>query len=293
VVSKEGIAIGLKTIAYGPYKSGKSVFGLTLAELGPIGLIDTEYRHEWYTEPAPALSATGAALPTRPFPYDNPRLVRPLPFLAAARGEVYLVQTQEIGVVGRAIEAWTRDPAMAGIVIDSGSVVWDLLQDTRDDSNEKASMLSWTPVKKVNRRLMYAAMSGGKHLIITAHTQEKFSKVGRELVVTGVRPWLEKKSPHWADLTLEFTYPDGCPHPIARVDGEGIGGQGGLVRGAILGDPGKGEPAITFGELVRRLSFMAPSPTPLDQDELDYRNQTTVAAVGGAPTIPEVDGGGR
>lgn len=277
--------MGLKTIGYGPYKSGKSVFGLSMAEVGHIGLIDTEDRMEWYTAP-PA-----SPVPVEPFPFDNPRLVRPLPFLAGARHVVYLVQTKEIAVAGRAIEAWTRDARIAGIVIDSGSVLWDLLQDTRDESDPRTAMLSWTPVKRTNRRLMYAAMSGGKHLLITAHTQEKYKKVGRELAVDGVRPWLEKKTPHWADLTLEFAYPDNSPHPVARVDGEGLGGQGGLVRGAIIGDPGKGEKAPTFGGILRRLSYIAPAPRPgPDMDEIEYRNQTTVDAIGGAKPIPEIDG---
>jgi len=276
--------MGLKAIAFGSYKSGKTAFGLSMAALGPVGVIDTEDRLEWYTVPA--------VTQPRPFPFDNPRRVRPLPFLAAATGIIYLVQTKEVGRVGQAVEGFTRDASLVGVVIDSGSVVWDLLQDTRDESDPRTAMLSWAPVKKTNRRLMYAAMSGGKHLLITAHTQEKFTKVGRELVVSGVRPWLEKKTPHWADLTLEFTYPDGAPHPVMRVDGEGVGGQGGIVRGAILGDYTKTppEPAPTFPGLLQRLAFVAPPPPgDPDPDELEYRNRTTVEAVGGAPKIPGVD----
>lgn len=282
--------MGLKAIAFGSYKSGKSVFGLSLAEVGPIGLIDTEYRMEWYTTPIIGIPAT----PPRLY-YTNERRVRPtLPFLSKATHPIYLVQTQEVGVAGAAIEAWAKDPAISGIVIDSGSVLWDLLQDTRDESDPKTAMLSWTPVKKTNRRLMYAAMASGKHLLITAHTQDRYKKVGKELVVDGVRPWLEKKTPHWADLTLQFLYPEGAPHPVVQIDGEGVGGQGGVVKGRYLGDYMKKppDPAPSFAELLKRLDYV-PEPsatTPLDPDELEYRNRTTVQAVGGQAAVPEIDG---
>src|SRR5258708_7239356 len=124
--------MGLKTIAYGPWSAGKSWLGLSMAQGGPIGLIDTEQRMEGDTEAAPETPG--------PFPFDRPRVVLPtLAPLAPAASTIYLVQTNEIAVAGRAIEGWARDSRIVGMVLDSGSVLWDLLMDTRDESDPRTA----------------------------------------------------------------------------------------------------------------------------------------------------------
>lgn len=268
--------MGLKMITFAPYKSGKTVFGLTMAELGPIGIVDTEQRIQWYTTPHPSVKPAA-------FPYDKPRALRPdLAFFPQNSYVVHLVETMEIAVAGRAIEAWTKDPDIFGVTLDSGSILWDLLQDTRDESDPKTAMLSWTPVKRTNRRLFYALMSGGKHVVVSSHSQDVYKKVGRELTVTGVRPWLEKKSPHWCDLVLEFAFPDGAAAPGCRVAGEGIGGAGGLTKGKIIGDP-------TFKKILDKIVYIPQQAPLVDPDELEHRNRSVVEEVGKSTPIKGVD----
>jgi hypothetical protein len=270
--------VGLKTIGFASYKSGKTVFGLTMAEVGNIGVVDTESRVQWYTIPHP--NKTKEVM----FPYNNPRLLRPdLHFLPKTENIIYLVETMELGVAGKAIQEFSKNNAIVGMSIDSGSILWDELQATRDDSDPKMSMLSWTPIKRTNRRLLYAMTSGNKHVFLSAHAQVMMKKVGSELVETGIKPWLEKKTPHWADIVLEFNYPDDAPYPAFRVAGEGIGGAGGLTRGKIVEDP-------TFKKLLDRITYTIPDePESQTPDEIEYRNRTVVEGTGKSKPVPGVD----
>jgi hypothetical protein len=278
--------MGLRVIAYAPFKQGKTVLGLTMAELGDVGILDSEARLQHYTIPHPSIQ------PAK-FPFDHPRAVRidnemcalnpKLKEALSKAGCVYVVQTKDIHEAGRAIAEFTSAPGLAGIVIDSGSILWDLFQDTRDDSDPKTAMLSWTPIKRYLKRFHYSLDYGEKHILETAHVQEVIKKVGSEFVKVGERPWLEKKTPHWADLTVSLEYPDNAKWPTMVVQGEGIGGAGGLRRGARVENP-------TFGELVRRVGALEGAITPArPEEEVTYRNAATLERIGASAPIKGVD----
>ncbi len=279
--------MGLRVIASAQFKMGKTVFALSMAELGPIGVLDSEGRWQHYTKKHPTIKP-GL------FPYHCPVLpkldnamCKNNPKLLAALKKatvIYVVQTKDLQEGGRAVAEWTTNPDLIGIVIDSGSVLWDLFQDTRDDSDPKTAMLSWTPIKKFLKRFHYSLDYGGKHIIETAHVQDVIKKVGSEFVTTGQRPWLEKKTPHWADMTISFEYPQGAKWPSLIVEGEGIGGAGGLTRGVKMEN-------CTFGELVRLTGAtvgddaLTPAMAP---QEVEYRNKRAMEKIG-KTTVPGVD----
>ena len=266
--------MGLKAIAYAGYKTGKTVFGLTMAELGPIGVIDNEGRHQWYTQPAPP------SVPRREFPFDDPRVVRTdldmlavNPVLAASFAAchvVYLVQTVDLERVRLAVRAFNRDPDVVGIDIDSGSIMWDMLMSTRDTSDERKSMLSWAPVKEWDRLFKIGLTAGQKHCLLIAHAQDKLKMVKRpdgsaEFLVEKIVPRLEKYSGHWADIVVSFDMPDGATHPSLIVVDEGTGGAGGLRRGVRMDNP-------TFKKVVDRLGRL-PDSTPVPEADVAYRNK--------------------
>lgn len=280
--------MGLRVIVSAPYKHGKTVLGVTVAELGPIGVLDSESRWQHFTAPHPSIS------PSK-FPFDSPRAIRtdngmcetnPVLRASLSRASVaYVVQTKDIGEAGRAVAEFTGHPDITGIVIDSGSVYWDLFQDTRDDSDPKTAMLSWTPIKRYLKRFHYALDFGGKHVLETAHVQDIIKKVGSEFIKAGERPWLEKKTPHWADLVGTLDYPENAPFPTFIVTGEGIGGSGGLRRGARVENP-------TFAKLVAMAgsaAATAPIRPELPPEEVTYRNSSHLEKIGNSPAVKGVD----
>jgi hypothetical protein len=268
--------VGLKLVPFGPNKVGKTVFGLTMAEVGPIGVIDTEGRHQWYTLPL-------VDAPKRPFPYDNPRRVRPdldmlraNPTLQAAFASahpIYLVQTVDLEKTRLATKAWNNDADIVGIDLDSGSITWDMLMSTRDDSDERKAMLSWGPVKAWDKLYKIGLTGGNKHVIILAHAQEKLKMVKRpdgsnEFITEKIVPRLEKYSGHWADMVVTFDYPEGAKFPTLIVIDEGTGGAGGLRRGAKMPDP-------TFKKLLDRLGWIPATAQEVtaEQTDIAYRNK--------------------
>jgi len=291
-LQKEEQLIGLKLIPYGPNKVGKTVFGLTMAERGPIGVVDTEGRHQWYTIPI-----EGA--PARPWPYDQPRRIRPdlamlthNPTLQAAFSSahpIYLVQTVDLEKTRLATKAWNNDPAIFGIDLDSGSIQWDMLMSTRDTSDERKAMLSWGPVKEWDKLYKIGLTGGNKHVLILAHAQEKLKMVKRpdgsnEFITEKIVPRLEKYSGHWADMVVTFDYPEGAKFPTMIVIDEGTGGAGGLRRGVKMADP-------TFGKLLDRLGWIPPLNVEVtaEQADLAYRNkrETERAAAAASPATKQ------
>jgi hypothetical protein len=265
--------MGLKVIAYAPPKNGKTVFGLTMAEEGAVGVIDAEGRLQWYTEPLPNA-------PKRPWPYDNPRRILPSlgclanPTLAAAFANahpIYLVETVALEQMRKACKVWNNDPDIFGIDLDSATIAWQQLCATRDTSDEKKSMLSWAPIKEWDNLFKIGLSGGGKHVCMIAHAQEKVKLIRRpdgtsEFVTDKVVPRLEKYSGHWADMTVTFDMKEGAKYPNLVVIDEGTGGAGGLTRGSKLPDP-------TFAKLLRKLGRL-PQVTAVPQaDDVGYRNQ--------------------
>lgn len=273
--------MGLKSIVFGPYKSTKTTFCLTMAEAGPLGAVDTEGRWQWLTIPHPTIKPGT-------FPFDNPRQIRPdLTYLPKIEHPIYLVETQQFDRCGKAMEGFTSNKSIVSVCCDSDSVIWDLLQDTRDTSDPRVAMLAWGEVKRFWRRLHYAMASGNKHLVVTAHAQDIYKKVGSEIVTVGTKPWLEKKTPHWVELILELQLPEAHvgmppPSPQMKVIGEGIGGVGGLHKGAIIETP-------TFMKILNRVKHIPTQREELTPGELDYRNAATVAKIAGSPKPTSTD----
>ncbi len=259
--------MGLKTISFSPPKNGKTIFGLSMSEGGPIGVQDTESRIQWYTKPHPTI------IP-REFPYDNPRL----PIVDNSMCEnneviresfkkasvIYLTQTLNLEKNRNAIKRWTTDEEIFGVCIDSGTVIWDYICDLRDDSEDSGGgtdFRSWKPVKRYNRRMFHALLRG-KHVYITAHPQEIYKKSSiagvKKWEVVGVRSHLEKKSGHWADLTVNFSLGKHATFPKMTIHEEGMGGRGGLVKGFEIQNP-------TFMNLIGRLGEL-PAAASLEED---------------------------
>lgn len=270
---------GLKMILYAPYKHGKTVFCLTAVGLGHMGVIDSEGRWGWYTIPHPTHTP-------KAFPFDNPRAIRlgtpmiegnPRLKECLERGKdnvIFLVQTSDQAKARQANASFIRVPEIATHITDSGTKLWDLLMAQRDTSDPKKTMLSWVPIKEVDRRYKDDLEASRKHCIITAHTQEKLRLVeneGRsEFVSDGVVPWLEKKSAYWSDIVATMVMPPMRPNeskpPDLMIVGEGIGGAGGMVRGAKLKNP-------TFPRL---LEIIGGVPAPItDPPQTETTSTTT------------------
>lgn len=293
-----------KTIAFSPPKTGKTVFGLTMFECGTIYIIDTEARVHHYTVPHPGVDPAS-------FPFDNPRIprldnhmVQSNPVLKAAfeagisKGhKIYLVQSIALDVIKDALYAFNRSPEIFGGVVDSSTVIWDYIMDLRDTSNDVGSgtdLKSWIGPKTYNRRMFHGFIASGKHVLVTAHPQEKLklkelADGRREFVVDKVIPHVEKKVPHWADMVVAMEVPPKDPkHPDApifprlRVVDEGLGGLGGLTRGARMENP-------TYKALIDRLGGLT---TPLSVPNLDRDDAASAAVldkIGSGPRIPNTD----
>lgn len=292
--------MGLKVINFAAFKQGKTVLGLSAVELGAVGYHDNEYHARPYLRPH---STTKPAA----FPFDKPMETRTdlgmctsNPVIAAAfasRSPIFLVETMEFDAVTQATEAFANDPRVVTMVYDSGSIVWDLVGDLADEANEESALkneakgrgyestigrLAWTKPKKFLRRMFYAQMQSGKHIYITAHVQEVFKEVDGKLTLVGVKPWLEKKSPHFADLITEAVMPEGkmdyatgkmsLPTPKIKVVGENLGGglNNCFAKGTVIDNP-------TFARLVAMNEGVTTAPTPgPNVDELTHRNRAGV-----------------
>lgn len=297
--------MGLKTIEVAPFKMGKTVLALSSAQVGGVGYIDNEYHARPYLEKHPTLKSGGE------FPFHEPMKTRTNlgmcqtnPAIATAFGTmnpVFLVETMDFGAQMAALSAFADSKEVKTIVIDSGSVVWDLLGDIADSIHEESAAknaargrdvgstmgrLAWNKPKKYNRRFFYACLRSGKHIIVTAHMQEEWKEgADGKLVLAGVRPWLEKKSPHWADLIVEVAMPKAQldtttgkqipPVPSIKIMGENLGGgpDGTLTKGKVLTNP-------TFATLIELTKLGETNPMlALTEDELDYRNRNAVEKV--------------
>lgn len=277
--------MGLKVIAYGAWGSGKTAFAASAAEVGPMGVVDNEQRWQHYTIPHPTEKARkylheGTEIPA----YAYPRLLRQdVAWLPRTEHTIWLVQTMEPGLAWACVQAWAKDPSIKTQVLDSASVLWDLLSDGAYEAqaeNEKLGGLAWVPVKKTFRRITFAMMASGQNWIQIAHRQEILDKAMR---VQDVRPWTEKKSPHWADIIAQFVLGEkGLPR--MRVEKEKVlGGAGGtaLKSGTILEAPTFKQVLVLAGE---REALPTGSP---NMEEIERRASATVAAVAGTPTRKE------
>lgn len=237
--------MGLKIISYGLFGSGKTALAATMAEVCDIGVVDSEQRWQWYTEPHPTVkpkrpsdAAIKAGAPADV--YANPRILRhDVAWLPKSENVIWLVQTMDPNLAWECGKIWGRDKSIGGQVRDSASVLWDMLQDTRETvsaNGKELGGLSWGPVKRVDRRMHYTLIESGQHYILNAHKQEMYNK---EMQVIGSKPWVEKRSPHWVDLVLQTAFGSEDKAPKVRIEEEKLlGGIGGaLKKGSVMHEP--------------------------------------------------------
>lgn len=293
----------MKQINFAGFKQGKTVLGLSAVEIGAVGYCDNEYHARPYLEPH-------ASVRPGEFPFNMPMQTRSdlgmcqsNPVIAAAfasRHPIFLIESMEFDEVMGATEAFAADPRIITIVYDSGSVIWDLIGDLADEANEesarkneartgvyesKIGRLAWSKPKKYLRRMFYAQMRSQKHIYITSHVQEVF-KEGNDgkLQLVGVKPWMEKKSPHFADLITEAMMPEvktdpitgkrTIPLPRIKVVGENLGGGPGncFAKGTIIENP-------TFARLIAMNAGPGAPASPVvvpNMEELLHRNKAGV-----------------
>jgi hypothetical protein len=283
--------MGLKLLDYGLFGCGKTNFAATMAEVCDIGVIDTESRWQYYTDPHPTVKpkrpsdeAVKRGVP--PLIYANPRRLRQdIAWLPKSEHVIWLVQTMDPTEAWECRKIWGTDPSIGGQVCDSASVIWDMLQDSREThsaNGKELGGLSWAPVKRVDRRMTYTILEVGQHFIANCHKQEIMNK---EMQVTGSRPWAEKRMAHWFDLVLQFAFGSEDAAPKARIEEEKIlGGMGGaLKKGTVLAAP-------TFKQILTLAGGERKVLTDvLPQSTIDERTQQLVNQVAAMPPIPGVD----
>lgn len=283
--------MGLKCLDFGLFGSGKTGFAATMAEICDIGVIDTEQRWQHYTDPhptakpkVPSAAAIKAGCP--PLIYANPRILisRPdLTWLPKTNHIIWLVQTMDPNIAWECRKIWATDPTIGGQVVDSASVLWDMLQDSRDTENEKLGGLSWAPVKRLDRRMTYTNVNSGQHYIANCHKQELMDK---EMHIIGSRPWAEKRSGHWFDLVLQFVFSSEDKAPKLRVDEEKIlGGVAGALKKGTIIDGGP-----TFKQILTRAGGDRSVVTKMESiEQVEISTQKLVNQTASSPSIPGVD----
>lgn len=280
--------MGLKIVAYGAVGEGKSIFCLTMAEVCNVGVIDTEQRWQHLTDPHPTVKPKfpGAEAVKRGVPadvYANPRIIRhDVPWLPKSQNVIWLVQTMDPQYAWECSKIWAQDPEIGGQVRDSASVLWDMLQDSRDPDPSLGG-LAWVPVKKADRRMVYTLLESKQHWVLVAHVQETMNA---EMKVTGTKPWIEKKSPHWADLVLRFSYSNLDPAPKCVVEKQkvlgGLGGAGLKLGTQFLG--------ATFRQIMEKAGGergLVSKAAALGEIEANTKRLLTGASA--APYNPAID----
>ncbi len=294
--------MGLKVIVDGAFGSGKTALAATLAEVGPVGVCDSEQRWQYYTVPHPhiqprtamppeimvALNPAGDGKLAKAWTavyveaYAAPRMLRQdVAWLPKTENVVWLVQTMDPINAWNVTRIWANDAGIKGLVKDSASVYWDILQDAVDRSSNLGG-LAWTPVKRTDRRSTYTLLKSGKHWILTAHTQEKMNA---KMEVVARVPWVEKKNPHWADLVLRMHFQENEKVPRCEVVKEKIlGGKGGALRKGVIVS------GLTFGKLLSMAGTIAePAKSGETMEKVERRVESAVARISKSAYQPGVD----
>jgi len=245
--------MGLKVLVSSKPKSGKTLFTLSAAALGPMAVVDTEFSYHLYT--------TEGNEPNLRHPIERVAKLLDIP----VDSKIYTLQTANPASVKKFLAEYAARPDIVTLALDSMSVVWDQLTSTVQGRQD------WPAVKRPLRQLQYLALSSGKHYIFTAHRNNLYSEDMTKKI--GEFPWSDKKDPHWADLILELKFPQGASRPDACVEGERSAGI--LKVGMTLRNP-------TFPELAKLLGQIPEMKNAemLSPDELDYRTNT-LTGIGG------------
>ena len=119
--------------------------------------------------------------------------------------------SQNIRAVERVARALAKEPSTAPLVLDSGTIMWDVTQDAvaARFNVEDLQMHHWNKVKKPYRQLYPLLMSLPRPVIITAHEgaifEEQTNGRGKkELAVIGYKPKFENQAEYAFDLTLRL-----------------------------------------------------------------------------------------
>lgn len=274
--------MALKQLPYGTFKSGKSIYVLSLAVYltkfsKALALADTEYAHDWYLMPhpladkLPPFSTKSKLVVTATFRPPLLKLFGIDPESDPATWPVvYWLRSQDLGQITGFIIASGKHASVGGIGIDSLSVIWDLASDTVEDAPDRSGGLAWKEAKKLMRRFQYDLLSTELHYICTSHQQISYNA---QMMITGEGPWTEKKVPHWLDLIGRLEFNEQKGYPIMTVTGERSSGL--LKRKDRIEAP-------TFEKVLNLFAGNVPerSGISLDADEIEYRNRDTVSKLG-------------
>src|SRR3989337_1991775 len=98
--------MSLKIAVHGPTGVGKTLFALSMAQLGPIGIVDTEFAYDWYLDKTDE-SKTSYVI--------KPHICKLLG-ITRSPATVLCVQTQDINVVkGFFFAAGPRPDVVGGV----------------------------------------------------------------------------------------------------------------------------------------------------------------------------------
>ena len=231
-----------KQMIYGPPKKGKSMYVLSMAKLGTIGIWDLEFGHDNYLRPHPTIpqdpgyecanvkcechSGQKHKKPTVKAAL-RPHIAKMLD--VSEETLIYWLQSQELSVGEAFLKAMGEKSEVIGVAMDSMSVHWDLVSDFADPN--KPGGLAWMLPKRLERRLVYSMLSTHKHFIMTAHLQTIYNK---DMQVVGTQAWAEKKMPYYLDF-LGFMNATRDGKRSFVVEGERSGGV--LKQGSIIENP--------------------------------------------------------
>lgn len=237
----------MRILVTGTEGTGKSLFLLSAAKLGPLAIADTEFGMHNYLIPHPSGEAKRFTLiePVKKI-FGIPTEIDPV---------IAWIQTNDLTQVRAFMTAASKEPSFVTLGIDSASILWDIASSTVDGRQD------WNKAKQPLRMLQYLVLASGKNYIFTAHLNKAFNEDMTKVV--GEFPWSEKKDPHWGDLNLKMTFPVSGDKPVAIVLKERSAGR--IKRGATISDPTLEKIFKIFGQQPKIVG------TPLDPVEAAYR----------------------
>lgn len=216
--------MALKMCVSGDPGQGKSLFALSMVELGPIAVADTEYRYDWYLDKTEESKTS----------YKVKKHVCELLGISYPSATVYRIATQDLGEVQGFFASAVNKPEVVGLVHDSASVTWDLLSDVAD--SKLPGGLRWAGPKKVMRRLQYLILAGQKHYVCVGHLRKVYDG---DMKVVGEKPWIEGATStsmqHWFDVIAKVEKVGIGEVPRLIIDKETTGGV--IKRGQVIVNP--------------------------------------------------------
>jgi hypothetical protein len=240
----------VRILVCGPEGTGKSLFLLSAAKIGPLAVADTEFGMHNYLIPHPSGAEKRFTL------IEPAKKLLGIPL--DQHPVIAWVQTNDLAKVKSFMQAASKDPEIVTLGVDSASILWDIASSAVTGAKERNE---WNHVKQPLRMLQYLILASGKHYIFTAHLNKQFNENMTEVI--GELPWSEKKDVHWGDLNLKLTFAGGATQPQGIVLKERSSGR--VKKGSVI-------PNVSM-ETVLKLFGQQPKivGTPLDPAEVAYR----------------------